>query len=380
MGYDFDKPIQRTGTGSTKWDRYPSKDIIPMWVADMDFQAPEPVLRALRDRIEHGVFGYTGVSEELNNVVVDMLGRKYGWVVEPGWLVWLPGIVTGFNIVCRAVGQDGDDVMTTTPVYPPFLTAPKLSRRNLISVPLRSGDDGWRFDWDRLDHRCTPRSRLFMLCNPHNPVGRVYSRKELGRVVDFCMRHNMVICSDEIHCDLILDTDLHHTPIASLSPESSDRTITLMAPSKTFNVPGLGCGFAVISNPGLRIRFKKAMEGIVPHVNTLGLTSALAAYTNGWDWLTELLRYLRGNRDLVQQQLEALPGLQTWPVEATYLSWIDTRRLELNRPVTFFESFGVGLSGGKDFGTDGFLRLNFGCPRSLLTQALERLSRAVRTL
>jgi len=380
MPYDFDRTISRTGTDSVKWDRYNSKDIIPMWVADMDFQAPEAILDALRHRIDHGVFGYTGVSEELNRVVVDMLERKYGWSVDPGWLIWLPGIVTGLNIVCRAVGEDGDDVMTTTPVYPPFLTAPKLSRRNLRSVPLASGDDGYSVDWDRLEGHCTPRSRLFMLCNPHNPVGRAYRREELDRMVEFCARHNMVICSDEIHSDLILNSERCHIPTASLSPEASDRIITLMAPSKTFNIPGLGCGFAVISNGILRTRFKKAMEGIVPHVNALGLTAALAAYTQGWEWLSELLIYLRKNRDLVLQHVGAMPGLRTWPVEATYLAWIDARHLRLERPIKFFESFGLGLSDGKDFGSDGFLRLNFGCSRRTLTQALERLQAALQTL
>ena len=313
-------------------------------------------------------------------VVVDMLGQKYGWSVDPGWLIWLPGIVAGLNIACRSVGEDGDDVITTTPVYPPFLTAPKLSRRNLVSVPLSAGDDGYFIDWDRLDRHWTPRSRLFLLCNPHNPVGRVYRREELLRLVEFCAQHNMVICSDEIHSDLILDSKLRHIPTATLSPEVSDHTITLMAPSKTFNIPGLGCGFAVISNRSLRTRFKKAMDGIVPHVNALGLTAALAAYTRGWDWLEEVIVYLRENRDQVHQHIADLPGLSTWPVEATYLAWIDARKLGLERPVTFFESFGLGLSDGKDFGCDGFLRLNFGCSRHLLNQAMERMQAALQTL
>jgi len=380
MTIDFNAPIQRWGSDSTKWDRYKSTKIIPMWVADMDFRSPEPVIDALHRRIEHGVFGYTGISKELNRVVVDRLERKYGWSVDPVWLVWLPGIVSGLNIACRAVGNDGDDVMTTTPVYPPFLSAPKLSRRNLVSVPLLPENAGWTVDWDRLDKRWTSRSRIMLLCNPHNPVGRVYRREELVQLVDFCARHDMVVCSDEIHCDLILEPDLDHIPTASLSQEAADRTITLMAPSKTFNIPGLGCGFAIIPNRNLRARFKTAMDGIVPHVNALGLTAALAAYTSGWHWLTELLGYLRGNRDLVQRHIDALPGLRTWPVEATYLAWIDTRDTGLKNPFKHFESFGVGLSDGKDFGSDGFLRLNFGCPRTLLKVGLERMQAAVQRL
>ena len=379
MTSDFDAPVQRAGTCSTKWERYKSTDIIPMWVADMDFQSPEPVIDALRERVKHGVFGYTGISEELNRVVVDMLERKYGWPVDSDWLVWLPGIVSGLNIACRAVGNDGDEVMTTTPVYPPFLSAPKLSRRNLISVPLLIEDAGWAMDWNQLNKRRTSRSCLFMLCNPHNPVGRVYRREDLSRVVEFCARHDMVICSDEIHSDLVLDPHVNHIPTASLGPEAADRTITLMAPSKTFNIPGLGCVFAIISNNRLRARFKMAMDGIVPHVNALGLTAALAAYRDGGPWLSELLSYLRGNRDLVQRHIDALPGLRTWPVEATYLAWIDARTTGLTNPLKFFESFGVGLSDGKDFGSNGFLRLNFGCSRALLSTALERMRAAIQT-
>ncbi|CAB5104119.1 Cystathionine beta-lyase, type II (EC [Olavius algarvensis associated proteobacterium Delta 3] len=380
MKTDFDAQIQRRGTDSVKWDRYTSKDIIPLWLADMDFQSPSAVREALHDRIEHGIFGYTGISGALTQVVVDTLERKYGWSVAPSWLIWLPGIVTGLNIACRAVGKDGDAVMTTTPVYPPFLTAPKLSRRKLIPVPLLLENNRWSMDWDRLDTQITERCRLFMLCNPHNPVGRVYHHNELTRLVDFCIRHDMVICSDEIHSDLILEPDRHHIPTASLNPEASDCTITLMAPSKTFNIPGLGCGFAVIPNSALRTRFKKAMDGIVPHVNALGLTAALAAYRAGWDWLSELLVYLRANRNLVQRHIAALPGLRTWPVEATYLAWIDARNIGRTSPLKFFESFGVGLSDGEDFGNSGFLRLNFGCSRSLLAQALERMASAIRTL
>jgi cystathionine beta-lyase len=378
MAIDFSVPVDRRGTSSLKWDRYGNRDVIPLWVADMDFHSSPAVLQALHSRVEHGVFGYTLPPEELLKVILSMLGRDYGWKVDPEWIVWLPGLVSGLNVACRAVGEDRDDVLTAVPVYPPFLSAPGHSRRNLVTVDLAEENGRWTFDFERLEAAVTPQTRVFILCNPHNPVGRVFTRDELSTLAAICEKHDIIICSDEIHCALILDEDKPHIPTATLGPEISRRTITLMAPSKTYNLPGFGCSFAVISDDMLRRRFKRAMAGIVPEVNALGYTAALAAYRDSGEWLAALLTYLRGNRDLVESSIRDIPGLSMPHVEATYLAWIETRETGLSDPAGFFEDAGVGLWDGRDFGGSRAVRLNFACHRGLLAEALRRMARAVK--
>ena len=378
--FDFDAPIDRRNSDSEKWDKYQGRDIIPLWVADMDFRSPPALIEALHERVSHGVFGYTHPPKGLTAAVLDHLEQDFGWQAEPEWIVWLPGLVCGLNVLCRAVGEAGDAVATFVPVYPPFLSAPPLSQRTLITAPLHVQDGRWVADVATLEHAITPQTRLLLLCNPHNPVGRAWSRDELLRFADTAERHNLVIGSDEIHAGLILDTDKRHCPIAALSPEIARRTITLLAPSKTYNIPGLGCSFAVISDTGLRRDFQKAMGRIVPHVNILGYTAALAAYRGGEAWRQELIDYLRGNRDLVAGEIARMPGLSMSPVEATYLAWIDARGAGIGQPGRFFEEAGVGLSDGSDFGAPGFIRLNFGCRRELLGEALGRMERALMRL
>ncbi len=378
--FDFDSPIDRRRTASLKWERYPDPDDLPLWVADMDFASPPAVVEALGRRADHPVYGYTLPPGELTEAVVAWLAGRYAWRVAPEALVWLPGLVTGLNLCCRAVGREGDAVLTAVPVYPPFLSAPAHSRRRLQTVPLGGGEENWALDPDRLAAALTPATRLLILCNPHNPTGRVYSRPELEALAETCLKNGLVVCADEIHCDLILDGSKAHRPFASLGPEVARRTITLMAPSKTFNLPGLGCAFAVIPDADLRRAFRSAMAGIVPSVNLFGFAGALAAYRHGGAWLSALIGYLRRNRDAAIAALAAMPGLRVHRPEATYLAWIDTRPAGLKAPAAFFESAGVGLSDGADFGAPGFVRLNFGCPRSLLNQALERMGRAMRRL
>ena len=379
MTHDFDRTVDRRGTNSLKWDLYKGKEIIPLWVADMDFRVSPAIIRALQAHVNHGVFGYTLVPDELIDVVIGRLATQYQWKIERDWIVWLPGLVTGINVACRAVGDTGDEVLTTVPIYPPFLTAPGNSSRELGTVPLMEGAGGWEIDFDLLEPAITPRTRILLLCSPHNPTGRVFTRDELSTLAQICERHDLVICSDEIHCELVLDTDKEHIPMATLSPEVERRTITLMAPSKTFNIPGLGCSFAVISDEPLRRQFLRAMKGIVPHVNALGYTAALAAYRDSRDWYLAMIDYLRENRDSVERSIEAMPGLSMHHVEATYLAWIDTRQTGMKDPVKIFEEAGVGLSDGKSFGAEGFVRLNFGCPRSVLEEAFQRMRRIMRT-
>jgi len=371
--FDFDSVVDRKESSSLKWNRYRGKDVIPLWVADMDFPSPPAVIEALHERVSHGVFGYTLAPAELEEEICNFHLREYGWEISPEWLVWLPGLVTGLNVACRAVGAPGDDVATFTPVYPPFLSAPPLSERAVVKVPLHCTQGCWGWDLAELERALTPRTTHILLCSPHNPVGRVWTREELLELGELAARRDLIVCSDEIHAGLVLDPDRPHIPFATLSPELARRCITLQAPSKTFNIPGLGCSFAVISDASLRRRFVSAMGKIVPHVNTLGYTAALAAYRAGKEWQLALLDYLRGNRDLVEAEVSTMPGLDITRVEATYLAWIDTRRTGIAHPGRFFEEAGVGLSDGEEFDGPGFVRLNFGCSRTLLKEALRRM-------
>jgi cystathionine beta-lyase len=268
-------------------------------------------------------------------------------------------------------------VVTFTPVYPPFLTAPARGGKALKAIPLRREQGRYTFDVEAFAREISPRTRILLLCNPHNPVGRRYERPELEQIARLCVAHDLLICSDEIHGELVLDGG-PHIPTATLGPDVSARTITLMAPSKTFNVPGLNCAFAIIENAELRTRFKKAREGIIPGTNVLGFTACLAAYRDCEPWRLALIDYLRGNKDMVLHFVnEEGAGLSMDDVQATYLAWIDIRRLGLSHPVRHFEKSGLALMDGKEFQGEGFVRLNFGCPRSTLREALDRLRRAL---
>jgi cysteine-S-conjugate beta-lyase len=377
---DLDNPPDRRGSDSAKWQKYHDSDIIPMWVADMDFASPAPVMEALHRRVSHGVFGYGAHSRTLAATIIDYLQRSFQWQVEPQWIVWLPGLVPGLNVACRCVGEAGDAVLTTVPIYPPFLSAPRNTGRHLITSRLHHTNRHWELDFDNLQTSIDDRTRLFILCNPHNPTGRVFTRDELTTLAKICLDHSLIICSDEIHCDLIMEPECHHIPIATLSPEIARNTITLMAPSKTYNIPGLGCSFAVIPDDKLRRRFIRAMAGIVPHVNVLGMVAAQAAYQYGDPWLKAVLDYLRTNRDMTAHAIDRIEGLSMGTVQATYLAWIDARELSIGNPGKWFEAAGVGLSNGIEFDGPGFVRLNFGCRRALLSQALERMTQAVQKL
>ena len=380
--FDFDRIIDRRSLPGEKWGRYAGRDVLPLWVADMDFAAPPAVIDALRRRIDHGVFGYTDAWPSLAEAVVEALHRDHDWTIDPDWLVWLPGVVTGFNLACRIAGGAGDGVITAAPVYPPFLSAPENTGRILQRCELVLRDGRWQWDWAALERTVDARSRMLLLCSPHNPVGRVFDEGELRRLADFAARHELLICADEIHCGLVLDEGRPHRPIAALDASTAQRTITLMAPSKTWNIPGLYCAFAVIADPALRRRFRHAMRGMVPQVNVLGMVAAEAAYRDGDPWRQALLDYLRGNRDRVLAAVAGMPGLSMSRPEATYLAWIDCRDMMAARgvedPAAFFEAAGVGLSEGAYFGAPGFVRLNFGCPRATLDEALARMAHALR--
>jgi len=382
MTFNFDDCVDRTSSDSLKWNYY-EREVLPMWIADMDFRSPETIIQALHERVEHGVFGYPREPQELRQILVNRMQSLYGWTITESEIVFLPGIVTALNVVCHAVARPGDGVMVQTPVYPPILGANEFAGLTRESMELTRESDGrYCIDFDRFEQAIGEQTRLFILCNPHNPVGRVFSRAELERMADICLRHNLVICSDEIHCDLLYPGNTH-IPIASLAPEIAAQTITLMAPSKTFNIAGMKCSFAIVQNPELRAKLKKADEGMMGHVNILGFTAALAAYRSGIPWLEELLDYLDGNRRVLQQYVkEGMPDIEMTVPEGTYLAWLDCRKLDLDlSPARFFEREArVGLNDGAIFGDggEGFVRLNFGCPRSTLMEALERMKTALK--
>jgi cystathionine beta-lyase len=375
--FDFDAPIERRGSDSSKWRKYAGRDVLPLWVADLDFAAPPAVAEALHRRVGHGVFGYGDPPESTVEAVVEALARDHGWRVDPAWIVWLPGLVTGINVACRAVGALGDAVFTATPIYPPFLSAPRYSGQRVVTAALQRVGSRWEWDFERVQAALVPDTRLLLLCNPHNPVGRAFTRDELLEIALIAERRDLIVCSDEIHAGLVIDPACSHLPFAALDPAIARRTITLIAPSKTYNIPGLGCALAVVSDPALRQRVREAMRGIVPHVNVLGYAGAEAAWRHGEPWRRALVDYLRGNAGRVVEAVGAMPGLRTTPVEATYLAWIDATALAIDDPAAFFEAAGVGLSNGADFGAPGFVRLNFGCTRATLDLALGRMAAAV---
>lgn len=378
MKYDFDAPIERRSQASTKWNKY-DPDVLPLWVADMDFASPPAVQAALRRAVEHGIYGYPQEAVPgLRETLVEWVGREYGWQIQEGWLVFLPGVVPGFNLAAQAAGGgSGGELVIQTPVYPPFLRAAAnagMAGRNASFV---SGETGYEVDWESFSGAFSPQTRMFLLCNPHNPLGRVFRREELERMAEICLRHDALICSDEIHCDLVYGGH-KHLPVAALDPEIACRTITLYAPSKTFNIAGLQFAFAVIPDDALRKRYMQAGRGLGSWAGLFGQLGALAAYRKSRAWLAELLVYLQGNRDyLVNFVNEELPGVHMHLPEATYLGWLDFRETPMAQdPYTILlEQARVALNDGKTFGAggEGFVRLNFGCPRSTLVEALGRI-------
>ena len=370
--FDFDGVIDRRGTQSLKWDKYGDKDILPLWVADTDFQAAPAILEALHQRIDHGVFGYSRPSPRLIKLILERMHSLYGWQVEADWLLFMPGVVPGLNFACKAWCRPESSIISPTPVYYPFLNAPGYNERRISHLPMQLVADRWLPDFERLEQLAVD-ADLLLLCNPHNPGGTVFTRAELERIADIAERHEVTVCSDEIHCDLLLDKGARHIPFASLSAAAAQRSAVLMAPSKTFNIAGLCCSFAIIPNPTLRHKLQQSMRGLMADNNLLGFIAAEAAYAEGEEWLAAQLEYLRDNRDLLMRELGSLPGVKIAHIEATYLAWIDVSGLQLENPIASFEAGGVGLSPGAQFGDGNFIRLNFGCSRELLTEAIRRM-------
>lgn len=390
--YNFDAIINRRGTHAIKHDIFDHEGVIPLWVADMDFPAPDSVIKALSARLEHPIFGYSFAIPELKEVLQARLAQLYNWQVELDDIVLMPGVMASLNHVLRVFGQPDGNVLMTTPVYPPFLDSPQQNAMQPNLVPLVCEEtDGilhYKIDFEAFENAINDGTKVFLMCNPHNPVGRMWTKEELTRLGDICIKHGVIVCSDEIHADLVFQD---HIPAGSVSPEIAQNTITLMAPSKTFNIPSLGFSFMVVQNPELRDKFVKAAHFVVPEPNLLGVVAAYGAYTGGDEWLKEVLVYLKGNRDLVTAYIrENMPQIRLTHPEGTYLSWLDCRQAVQNPPPAgegflggiepfFLERCQVALNNGKQFGEAGigFARLNFGIARSQLLEALERMASVI---
>ncbi len=391
MKYDFDHVPDRRPTDSGKWNKFDA-DVLPMWVADMDFPVAEPIRQVLLNRVEHGIFGYPsylhpepGVVIELQQVVMERMESRYGWHIHPEDIIPLPGVIVGLNLACHALAVPGGEVLIQTPVYPPFFQMALNAGMALQEASLTRQPNGcYEVDWDAFEAAFTDQTRVFVLCNPHNPVGRVFHKDELARMAEICLRHGVIICSDEIHCDLVFSGH-QHLPIASLDEEIAQQTITLMSPTKTFNIAGLQCSYAIVQNKELRERLEHAMQGLVMWVNLIGMQAALTAYREGHEWLNQLLAYLEGNREYLSDYVNLhLPQLSMARPEGTYLAWLDCRASKIaGNPCEYFvKEARVGFNDGVTFGTggEGFVRLNFACTRATLTQALERMKNSLEKL
>jgi cysteine-S-conjugate beta-lyase len=371
MTFDFDTPVDRTGTWSTRWERHAGRDVIPLWVADTDFQAAPAVLAALSRRVAHGVFGYSTPPHELRTQIAERMERLYRWRIDPSWIVFIPGVVPGLHLAARKLVPPEGHALIPRPVYHHFKRSLELAPRAFTEVPLVLERGRWVFDSDALKRSVSAHTAALFLCNPQNPGGTVFRRAELEKLAE--LSGNQLIISDEIHCDLILEKGLQHVPIASLAPEISRRTVTLMSANKTFNIPASGCGWAIIEDPKLRAAFSADVAGhVIGSPSVFGMAATLAALKDGDAWLAAQLDYLRANRDLVEKNI----GFPMAHVEATYLAWIDCSSIP--DAADLFLRHGVAVYSGAQFGEPGYIRMNFGTRRALLEEALRRITSASR--
>ena len=381
MNFDFDTIIDRRQSESSKYGIC-REDHLPMWVADMDFRSPEAMIQALHDRVSHGIFGYGMPPEGSKEAVISWLSRRHQWEVTPDDILFIPGVVAGFNLASHAVTRPGDGVVLQTPTYGPFFSV--HNNVNLIQQEMeliQDSDGRYIIDFDAFEQCLNGRSRIFMLCNPQNPTGRVFSQLELEKMADICLRHQIIICSDEIHNDLVFRGN-KHIPIASIAPEIASATITLIAPSKTFNIAGLDASVAIITNENLREQVKNSKKGLLGGVNILGLHAMHASYSHGEPWINALMIYLQENRDFVFEFIEKeIPCIKTVKPEGTHLAWLDCREAGIKgKPSEFFKTEAeVIVNDGNWFGKggEGFIRLNFACPRSILQTGLQKMKDAL---
>ena len=373
-------PIDRRGTHSVKWEKYAGRDVLPMWVADMDLPTAPFVLDAVRERLDHPILGYTEPPAEMAGAFVDWLERNYAWRVSEEWLVWIPGVVPGFNFAARALATRGRDLVIPAPVYGPILEVPAQAGLQGVISPLAKVRGRWEMDFDDLRSKTRRDTAAVLFCNPQNPTGRVYDRAELETLAELVLEADSAVISDEIHSPIVLDPDKRHIPLASLDPAIESRSISLFAPTKAYNFPGLNAGVAVIPDADVREAFDDAGAGVMAKCSPLAFAAVTAAYRDESTWLEDQNRFLAGNAERVERAVAGLKGVHTTHVEGTYLAWLDVTALGLADPVAAFEQHGLGLHDGEVFGGPGFLRLNLGCSRSLLEVAIDRLTNAVHEL
>jgi cystathionine beta-lyase len=383
MNYNFDQIRDRRNSDSIKWNFF-DEDVLPLWVADMDFPSPPEVLSALKNRIDHGIFGYSKTQERTKKAVQNWLHNRHGWSIQTEEILLIPGVVQAFNVAAAAFSQPGDSIIIQTPAYHPFFDVSANAKLRQIISPLTTDSSGqYSLDKESFSKSIEPDTRIFILCNPHNPSGRVFTKDELLSIAEVCLENNVNICSDEIHSDIV-HPGFQHIPIASLSPEIAQSSVTLVSTTKTFNLAGLKSSAAIIPNPRLRELFSNQLSGFVGSVGVLGEIGLAAAYECGSDWLTELLVYLEGNRRYVIDFVaNELPGIKMFPPEGTYLAWLDCSELMMEDPAKFFlEEAKVGLNSGIWFGDEysNHVRMNFGCPRETLTTGLDRIKTALLRL
>lgn len=372
--------VNREITKSRKWLDVPNPDVLGMGLADMDFKTAPSVIEAIKLRVEHGIFGYDQLPDFLFETIIKRLELLYDWRVKPEWILLTPGIIPSLYATNRTVGKSHDDVITLIPTYGEIMNSALRANQNLIQVEMNFDGKNWAIDFDKFKESITPQTKVLNFCNPHNPIGHVYNVQELTKIAEICKRHNIVISSDEVYADLILDENKKHIPIASIDDQIAQNTITHLSASKTFNLSGLRFSYTIIPNEGLREKFIQNTSRILPGVNFLGAIATLAAYQCGEEWRGELINYLRINRDLIYQYIDPIPKVSVSKIEGTFLAWIDVRSLGLNNPTDFFATHAkVQLLDGSDFSAPGFIRLNFGCETSKLEQALIKIKQTILT-
>ncbi|MEN2768339.1 MalY/PatB family protein [Ornithinibacillus xuwenensis] len=382
----FEKVYDRKNTRSVKWDMldavFQSEDVLPMWVADMDFKAPEAVNNAITSRAQHGIYGYTVVDDDVKNAIVHWVSKRHSWTIKPQWLSFSPGVVTTLHMAIQALTEPKDSILIQTPVYTPFYQVIEAHDRNIIKNPLVRKDNTYVIDFNDLESKFQQGVKAFILCNPHNPVGKVWNKEELEEIARLCLKYNVLILSDEIHCDLTFPNH-NHIPIASLSEEIANCTITCMAPSKTFNLAGLQASYAITANKEYRRMLEKQFSIQGFHgLNIMGNMALEAAYQYGEAWLDELRILLEDHRNYVIQELESHTDLRVIRSEGTYLLWIDCQSLNMDSKALkkfFVEKARVGLNNGVDYGDDGdqYMRMNIGCPRETLEEGVKRIIDAI---
>jgi cystathionine beta-lyase len=387
MKWNFDEPVEREGTDCIKYDRrletFGKKDVIPMWVADMDFKTPGFIIDKLMSRLQHEILGYSFRPEEYFNSISAWIEKRHGWRIENDWICFCPGIVPALNFCTLSYTRPGDSIIVQPPVYTPFFSAVETHGRNLIYNQLTEKDGKWSMDFESLTASVNESIKMIIISNPHNPVGRAWSRQELETLAAICLKNNILILSDEIHCDLVLPGYIH-TPIASISEEVAEITVTCIAPSKTYNLAGLSTSSLIIPNHVLRKYFNRKIESLhIGNGNIIGTVASIAAYSEGEEWLMALLEYLDKNTEYVMNYCaELIPEIIPVRPEATYMMWLDCRKLGMNGKELqefFVCKAGVGLNEGSAFGPggEGFMRINIGTTRQIVARAMEQIKKAV---